>query len=681
MQSPTAASPIATHGSLPLVDSHADSSSTSSTTEIESELRDGQTVITALTIPALFGELEKSRVNSDLHHLLVATHSYFLPTEQLLSEICERVLNGCPAGATAAERTLYITRMGSLLKLWGRWRLSDMQSDAALKEQFDRATNRLLAEGDDQIKTLIRNQVQYIEKEGQTLLAENERVALSPFAQVPTSWERSHEDVQVDTALLLDTSPDELSRNLTFLESLYFNRINVSELMNKRFEKSERSPNLYATIERFNAVTSWVSTLIVMAPSVSRRVDAIARFIDLAKAFEQMKNFSGVIQIVSALQNVSISRLKQTWALVQPRSLRLFEELCPYANPEGNYAFYRKQTASATPPFLPYLGCFTKDLTAIEEMTSCLPNGKVNWEKMTHLGRILRLVQNTKDTPFKIQPNIALCKRLLSLPLMSEKAVFRVSRTLEPGNSQGAAGAEKITKKTISREKRLQAKEERQKAKEEERSKRAQRSQGRTLKQGGVDPAVAVCSRCAQLRASFETCRLTHKTLETERNEVASRHAFLDRRLDEIADFLSQAQAGVAGAPPSELIKESKAELLKHFIEIAQLETAVTANGKRLTEFQQTKTQDSEATELLAKQIRSYIVSVQKIQASFHILRASATQQSPELDGLFEFVRESYTALINLLMRQILEACPSIRPVEQPLLPASPLARRGSRLV
>ena len=470
----------------------------------------------------------------------------------------------------------------------------------------------------------------------------------------------------VDIATVLDSNVEELARNLTFLETMYFSKISITELMNKRFEKPDRSPNLSSTIERFNAVTSWVATTIVMAPSVSKRVDVIARFIDLAKALEGLNNYSGVIQIVSALQNVSISRLKQTWALVPPRSVKLFEELCPYANPEGIYSFYRKASANVKSSFLPYLGCFTKDLTAIEEMTTQLPGNKINWEKMTHLGKILLTIHKTQQFPHRIQPNVVLCRKLMSFKLMTEKGIYRVSKTLEASASGPGATGERITRKTIEREKKLEAKEERAKAKQVQRAQREQRGEKRS-----AVGAATVCTKCAHYRGRLEGCRLISSTLNKERQDLINRQALIDHRLADFAGFLSTATVGF-NASGVELVTETKAELFKQFFDVSQLETAISENAKRMTDSQDLSTQDFNRKTALRSRIQRYLVTVNKLQSSLPLLRQSSAE-SPEY---FAFIQWSLTQLMGTLLLEIQSDFPQLaldKLTDSPALPpASP---------
>ena len=81
-------------------------------------------------------------------------------------------------------------------------------------------------------------------------------------------------------------------------------------MKSKAFEKRHRSPFLSGAIDRTNAVTAWVMTDILRTKDLRTRALAVSRWIDLAKQLREINNFAGVIEIMMALQNSCISRLK-----------------------------------------------------------------------------------------------------------------------------------------------------------------------------------------------------------------------------------------------------------------------------------------------------------------------------------------------------------------------------------
>jgi RasGEF domain len=92
----------------------------------------------------------------------------------------------------------------------------------------------------------------------------------------------------------------------------------------------------------------------------------------------ELNNFSGILQMVSALNLAAIARLKQSWKHVPLKLVGTLETLRDLMSPHSNYDLYRTALTTAAFPVLPYQGVLTKDLTFIEDAhADVLPNGMV----------------------------------------------------------------------------------------------------------------------------------------------------------------------------------------------------------------------------------------------------------------------------------------------------------------
>uniref|UniRef100_A0A673N4I7 Ral guanine nucleotide dissociation stimulator-like 3a n=1 Tax=Sinocyclocheilus rhinocerous TaxID=307959 RepID=A0A673N4I7_9TELE len=95
----------------------------------------------------------------------------------------------------------------------------------------------------------------------------------------------------------------------------------------QRDKKENLSPTIWATIAQFNAVTNWVITsLLRSSSSVTQRARVIEKWVRIAQVCRELKNFSSVKAILSALQSNPIYRLRKTWAAV--KAMSVFENLC-----------------------------------------------------------------------------------------------------------------------------------------------------------------------------------------------------------------------------------------------------------------------------------------------------------------------------------------------------------------
>ncbi|GAA6069328.1 ral guanine nucleotide dissociation stimulator-like 1, partial [Tachysurus ichikawai] len=120
----------------------------------------------------------------------------------------------------------------------------------------------------------------------------------------------------------------------------------------QRDKKENRSlaPSVRATISQFNSVTNWVINSLLCTPttpnpthnalpsprlhpcchdtSPAHRAHIIEKWITVALECHQLRNFSSLRAILSALQSNAVYRLKKTWATVSKESLATFDRLC-----------------------------------------------------------------------------------------------------------------------------------------------------------------------------------------------------------------------------------------------------------------------------------------------------------------------------------------------------------------
>uniref|UniRef100_A0A8C2JDW4 Ral guanine nucleotide dissociation stimulator-like 3a n=1 Tax=Cyprinus carpio TaxID=7962 RepID=A0A8C2JDW4_CYPCA len=210
-------------------------------------------------------------------------------------------------------------------------------------------------------------------------------------------------------------------------------------IWSQRDKKENRNlaPTVRATIAQFNAVTNCVITSL-LAPT--HRAKIIEKWISVAQECHQLRNFSSLRAILSALQSNAVYRLKKTWAAIS--SLAAFDHLCDTFPDENcvlvnrdilveltlydNSILFFWQTPSSGE--VPYLGTYLTVLTMLD--TALSDNvGKVSTE-FEILSQIKQLQASCAH--YKLQSHPHIISWINSgIPLSDQKS-YELSRDLEP---------------------------------------------------------------------------------------------------------------------------------------------------------------------------------------------------------------------------------------------------------
>lgn len=109
---------------------------------------------------------------------------------------------------------------------------------------------------------------------------------------------------------LLDQDPREIAEQLTIIEWEYFKHFNILDCF---CDDKPETPDTERIVEQFNRVSGWVASTILKGTKPKKRALYIKFFISVAKNLLELKNFNGLMEITSALDSISIGRLKKTW--------------------------------------------------------------------------------------------------------------------------------------------------------------------------------------------------------------------------------------------------------------------------------------------------------------------------------------------------------------------------------
>ncbi|XP_059016022.1 ral guanine nucleotide dissociation stimulator-like 3 isoform X2 [Mustela lutreola] len=277
---------------------------------------------------------------------------------------------------------------------------------------------------------------------------------------------------------LLDFSVDELAEQLTLLDVELFARVRSCECLGSVWSQRDRpgaastAPTVRATVTQFNLVTGCVlgSVLGEQGLASPQRAQRLEKWIRVAQRCRELRNFSSLRAILSALQSNPIYRLKRSWGAVSRERLSTFRKLSQIFSDENNHLSSREILSQEEaiegpqeedtlpgnlPPKLPpgpvpYLGTFLTDLVMLDTaLPDMLEGDLINFEKR-------RKQLQKRCGSYCLSPRAPVLAALRAQCQLSEEQSYRVSRVIEP--PAASCPSSPHVRRRISPTKRLSAK-------------------------------------------------------------------------------------------------------------------------------------------------------------------------------------------------------------------------------
>jgi hypothetical protein len=130
---------------------------------------------------------------------------------------------------------------------------------------------------------------------------------------------------------------------LTRMQWELFSQIRPRDILRHDLGK-ERDEPVARSIEFFNHVSRFVSTMILAHPKAKTRAKMYEAFVRVAHQLRRLNNYDSLCAVIAGLRETSVHRLSQTHALVklEPMLTRDFQSHMKLMDPRGGYQHYRR---------------------------------------------------------------------------------------------------------------------------------------------------------------------------------------------------------------------------------------------------------------------------------------------------------------------------------------------------
>lgn len=188
------------------------------------------------------------------------------------------------------------------------------------------------------------------------------REVMSFSAQATTAFTKA------EWRLIMDTPDRSIAKELTRIDHSMFRLVRPRDLVRHATlspEARERYPgteNVNRMIAHFNHLFLFCCNLVLFRDKPKHRAIALAKLMAVGRELRKLNNYNALGAIVAGLKSASISRLGQTWELVEESRRRDFERLgILMSTGRGNHA-YRMAWENTFGERIPFMALHRRDL-------------------------------------------------------------------------------------------------------------------------------------------------------------------------------------------------------------------------------------------------------------------------------------------------------------------------------
>lgn len=129
---------------------------------------------------------------------------------------------------------------------------------------------------------------------------------------------------------------------------------------------------------RFNLMTNWIISEILLCKKLDVRVMTLSRFIHLAIAAKKHQNYATMFQITLALTSPLVKKMRTTWSEISAGDLLVFKELKDLTSSANNFQAIRDEVDDVVPSkgIIPFMALHLSDLAINSERPDVVESAK-----------------------------------------------------------------------------------------------------------------------------------------------------------------------------------------------------------------------------------------------------------------------------------------------------------------
>jgi son of sevenless-like protein len=405
------------------------------------EFEEDQRTINCATLGALVEQMTHN-INYDIHilHEFFVTFRSFTDASALFQKLSDRFNTPPPPNVTHEEFAVFKEdvlapirlRVTSAIKYWvENFYTFDFRGNEDQLRRLDVFIQMVENSNSGSLAKVIKRS---IEKVVEDVLEKIMRVpspmrtpSIRTLRKIPTLKKTP----RGPKSILKNYHRKEIARQLALIDFEMFSKIEAKECLNSAWTKESRetmAPNIHAMTQFFNRISAWVGTEVVKVEKLSDRVRAVCKVIKVAKRSYDLHNYNAVFSVMSGLNSSPIHRLRQTWDALPKEYMQIYDELSELMSRDGNFKNLRTALKDGTPPSIPYVGLYLKDLTFIEDGSpKYITRDEVkmiNFSKCRQFAAVIRDIQTFQNQRYAFEVFPELRELLLNPTVMTEQEMY-----------------------------------------------------------------------------------------------------------------------------------------------------------------------------------------------------------------------------------------------------------------